>query len=180
MPLWIPKLDDGGAGWAALPLAGSAYRFTDTVPFVRRAEAPAGLGQNAMLVRVIQERAENWLLVVPRGARLWVNGQKPPLGVHALAERDEIRFGNGRRLYFSAERLPQVVPFPGAAQEIICARCRTPIAKGTPSVCCPGCGTWCHQSEELACWGYPGTTHCPLCDHPNDPEAGYRWTPDDV
>src|SRR5438552_1751293 len=125
--IWTPKIKDNRRCWAALPLAGSAYRFTDAEPFVRRAETPAARAESEVLVRVINETQENWFLAVPRAARLWVNGRRPLLGAHALEERDEIRLANGLRLFFSTERLPQVVPFPGAAHEIICARCRTEI-----------------------------------------------------
>ena len=133
-----------------------------------------------MLARIAHETGEQWFLFVPAATRVTVNGQEPFLGAQVLADRDEIRLSSGRRLYFSTERLAQVVPFPGADHEVICARCRTPITKGTLAVACPACGAWCHQTQELPCWSYPGSTHCPLCDHPNALDAGFRWSPNDL
>jgi len=175
---WFQKIIDDGKRWAALPLAGSSYQFTDAEPFVRRA-GPARADREA-LVRIQQGGIEQWLLLIPPTIPLWVNGRQPLLGAHVLTERDEIRFRTGLRLYFSTERLPQVVAFPGGSREMCCARCRNPIARDTPAVACPTCGTWCHQTEELPCWRYPGSTQCPLCDQSNDPEAGFRWTPTDL
>jgi hypothetical protein len=174
---WIPKLNQDGQCWAALPLGGPSYRFMETEPFVRRVDAaPAGCASE-ILVRISHEAAERWFLVVAPGTRLWVNGQDAWLGARVLADRDEIRFANGRRLYFSSECLPQVLPFPGAAREVPCARCRNPIGIGVLSVACPTCKAWCHQTDDLPCWRYPGATHCPGCDQSNDPEVGFRWSP---
>lgn len=175
---WIPKMSDAGPCWAALPLAGSAYRFVEAEPFLRRADPQPARADSEMLVRINRDAAEQWFLVLPPEARFWVNGREPLLGSQILADRDEIRLVNGRRLYFSTERLPQVLLFPGADHEIFCARCRNPIVKGALAVVCPACGAWCHQTEDLPCWSYPGTTRCPLCDQSNDAEASFRWTPE--
>jgi len=164
--------------WAALPLAGSTYGFTEVEPFVRRAD-PAHAASE-LLVRISHETPEQWLLVVPPGARIWVNGHKPPLGAHALADHDEIRFVDGRRLYFSTERLPEIRPFPGGGKEGCCGRCRNPLEQGVLVVCCPQCATFCHQMEKLPCWRYKDTTSCPVCDQSNDPDAGFRWTPEGI
>jgi hypothetical protein len=176
--LWLRKMDGERLRWAVLPLAGSSYQFIDTQPFIRRS-SPARADREA-LMRIQQDGVEHWLLVLPPTAQIWVNGRKPLLGAHVLTERDEIRGANGRRLYFSTERLQEVVLFPGGDREMCCARCRNQIAKDALALNCPGCGTWCHQSEELPCWRYSGSTHCPLCDQSNDPDAGFRWTPTEL
>jgi hypothetical protein len=176
---WIPKLIDARSCWGALPLGGSAYEFIDVDPFVRRVELPAATAGGEMLLRANGDAATaQWLLVDPPGDKLWVNGREVLLGAHLLADRDEMRFPNGRRLFFCTERLPRVIPFPGAAHEIFCSRCRNPIVKDSLAVECPGCASWSHQTGDLPCWNYPGTNHCALCDQSNDPDAGFRWAPE--
>jgi hypothetical protein len=175
--LWIQLSGAVGLRWAAVPLAGQLYRFVAAEPYVRRADAPCGPAGGELVVHINDEATDQWILLVPPKARVTVNGHKALLGSLPLRDRDELRLGNGQRLYFATERLPQVVAFPGAAQAIFCARCRNPIARGSLAVACPACGAWCHQTEDLPCWSYPGTMHCPLCDQSNDPEAGFRWSP---
>jgi hypothetical protein len=173
------KLDP--ACWAVLPLAGTAYAFMDVRPYVRRIKLPAGPGTLAVLVRTQAESGNAWILVASPGAGTRVNGEEPLLSVTLIHDRDEIYVGNGRRFYFSTERLPCVEPFPGAAQQVACGRCHQQIAVNSPTVACPGCGTVCHESDEMHCWTYAGTTTCPLCDYPNNlPDADYRWCPDDL
>ncbi|MGD0258899.1 MAG: hypothetical protein ABSD29_03650 [Verrucomicrobiota bacterium] len=175
--LWIQKTSESGQCWAVQPLGGSTYRFAAAEPYIRRADSPTSPIASELLVRMVHESTEHWFLVVAPESRLRVNGRKALLGSTTLRDRDEIRLGNGQRLYFTTERLPQVVAFPGAAQEIFCARCRKPIERGSLAVACPACGAWCHQTEELPCWRYPGTTQCPLCDQSTDSEIGFRWSP---
>lgn len=190
--------------WALVNLAGDRYWLGGDPPWVHGVGKGVPPGAPA-LVRIPAEPGESWVLVAsagppPTGARrrarlpagqgtaaaagavpplpVAINGAAPGLGLVVLRDRDEVRLASGRRLFFSTERLPQIVPFPGSERALICARCRTAIAPGALAVCCPGCGTWCHQSAELPCWRYEGTTHCPLCAQSNDPEAGYRWTPE--
>jgi len=175
--LWIQASAGPGQGWAAVPLAGWAYRFMATAPYVRRAATGSDSAGGEMLVRIVRDSVEHWFLLVPPQGRLWVNGQPASLGVRALADRDEIRLRHGQRLYFSIERLPQIAPFPGAEREVPCGRCRKPIKEGTSAVLCPGCGTWCHQTEELPCWRYKDSSHCPVCNQSNGVEVDYRWSP---
>lgn len=178
--LWIQKICEGGRRWAALPLAGSAYRLIEAEPFVRRASPRPAAANVVHLMRVVLDSVERWFLLVPPAARLAVNGRRPVIGVYVLADRDELRLRNGEHIFFSTERLPVVVPFPGAAREMSCARCRQPITRGAPAVRCPGCAAWCHASQAMPCWSYAGTTHCPLCDQSNDPEADFRWVPEGI
>jgi len=104
-----------------------------------------------------------------------VNGRRLDLGIHHLAEKDEIRVGPNLML-FSAESLPRVESFPGTGKPR-CPRCRQPIDAGSDAVKCPTCRVWYHQSEELPCYTYGET--CCLCSRPTDLEGGYSWTPDD-
>jgi len=175
--LWIQRSGDGVLNWAMVPLAGQAYRLMSAEPYVRRADAASDCLEGELLTRIMRETTEDWLLLTPPGARLWVNGQEEFLGVCVLADRDEIRLQHGQRLYFSTERLTQVTSFPGSDHEALCGRCRQPIRKGTPAVLCPNCGAWSHQTEELPCWRYEGSSHCPLCDQSNAVEVDFRWSP---
>ena len=176
--IWIQKASDGGRCWAALPLTGSAYQFTGAEPYVRRAEGASAAAGGELLVRNDQEVAGQWLLFAPPESRLRVNGHKPVLGVLALRDRDELRLGTGQRLYLATERLPQIVAFPGTAQETICPRCWKRIEQGMPAVHCPNCGIWCHQLKDRPCWHYEGATTCPRCSQSNAADAGYRWWPE--
>lgn len=175
---WIPIMREGGPRWAALPLAGAAYAFVDDEPYVRRADptSPQGSGEILLSLNARSARSQ-WLLVAAPGSRLAVNGNEVLLGAYALLDHDELRLANGRRLFFSTERLPSVVRFPRSDHEIRCARCDSEIAQGSPAVECTRCGAWCHQSDLLTCWRYEGTTHCPRCDQSNSSEAGFRWSP---
>jgi len=148
-------------------------------PYVRRAAAESGPAAGEMLVRSDHGGAESWFVLATCAARLWVNGHQAPLGVRVLVDRDEIRLENGPRLYFSTERLAQVVPFPGADHEICCPRCGRLIVKGTPAVLCPNCAAWYHQKPPFSCWSYEAFMKCQLCGHSSEPEACFRWTPND-
>ena len=172
---WKPR----GRLWAVVPLAGRQYRFVATAPYVRRAEAESRPAAGELLARSDRDGAESWFVLASSAARLRVNGRPAPLGVRVLADKDEIRLANGPRLYFSTERVAQVVPLPAADRVVSCARCRNPIENGTPAVACPSCGAWCHQSADRSCWCYKEYMHCPLCGHSTEPEAGFRWTPND-
>jgi hypothetical protein len=123
-----------------------------------------------------------WMLLAPPEAGVHVNGLPLELGLRVLRDKDEIRLGERQRFFFSAEQVVQVVPFPGADQEVCCARCLDPIAPGATAVQCPNpaCGAWHHQMPEknLPCWSYTPT--CALCDQPTALDAGFRWTPEEL
>jgi len=178
--LWIQAAAAAGPCWAVVPLAGQQYDFVATEPYVRRAEAESRPATGGILVRSEHEGTESWYVLASWAARLWVNGRQAPLGVRVLADRDEIRLENGCRLYFSTERAAKVVPFAGAGHETICPRCGQPIEEGTPAVSCPACDTWYHQAPPLTCWWFEDFMQCQHCGHPTDPDAGFRWTPDNL
>ena len=118
-----------------------------------------------------------WALVASQKSGVRVNGRVPPAGLCVLAERDEIRIEGGPRYFFSRELLATVEEFPGSERAVFCGRCRQPIEVGTPSVCCPNCGIWFHQTAGLPCWTYAET--CSFCGKPTALEAGFSWVPED-
>ncbi len=171
--------------WQALALEAAGAKLTGDA------------GRPVVALDRVGERGRNGTVVLsagPASAAGWVllgesdvsvNGDRLHTGIRVLRDRDEIRCG-GSRVFFSTERLPQVEPFPGTEQPVLCPRCRQVIEPGTPAVRCPGanCGLWFHQSEEvLPCWtGYSAQPFktCAMCDYPARlyPEADFRWTPE--
>jgi hypothetical protein len=104
-----------------------------------------------------------------------VNGEPLWLGLRLLRDRDEIRLGPAARVYFSAERLAEVVPFPSPAREVHCPRCHQIIVAGSPAVACPGCQTWHHATAGLPCWTYD--QRCAMCPQATALDAGLSWSP---
>ena len=138
--------------------------------------------QNAgpLLVRTNEVHGfDRWALICAPDSRIRVNGAQIQTGIRVLSDRDAIADGNGSVVFFSAEQLAYVQPFPGKAGHT-CIRCKLPLEPGTPAVRCPApeCGFWHHQSDDKSCWSY--TTACASCGHPTSSEAGYQWSPRDL
>jgi hypothetical protein len=163
--LWTTQNDR----WQPAPLRGTALAL-DAGGALR----PAAPGDAAPL-RFRGTASDAWVLLAAPRAGVRVNGAPLLAGIRVLLDRDEIRFG-GARCFFSSERLVQVEPFPGVAGGAFCARCRKAIEPDTAAVRCPGCGTWCHQREDLGCWDF--SPQCPLCPQPTALDAGFRWQPE--
>lgn len=181
--LWVmPCSSISRSRWAALPLRSGRLELSPAAdPPVRPCEGlPAASGVGLLIRGFGHGRHEQWLLKLlqPHGDNVRLNGAPVHLGQVLLRDRDEIRLPGARRLYLSMERVAEEESFPGAERPVFCARCKQEIAQDTPAVHCPGCGLWCHHTEEYPCWSYPGTSTCPGCDQPNDPQAGYRWIPE--
>ena len=138
-------------------------------------EVRAGLLAVGAQVRLCAGGNEAWVLIASPSAWVRVNGQPIALGIRSLRDRDEIVVDSSR-YYFSAERSATVAPFPGAEGAVICPRCRKEIAKDSPAVRCPRCGTFHHQREDRACWSY--SAKCGLCDADTALDAGFRWQPE--
>ena len=163
--LWLHHNDR----WQPAPLGGTAL-----VPDGSGALRPAAAGEAAPL-RFHAAGNDAWVLLAAPRVAVRVNGGALAAGIRVLRDRDEIVLG-GSRCFFSTERLAQVEPFPGAAGPVFCARCRQAVAQESAAVRCPGCGTWCHQREDLGCWTYG--PKCPLCEQITPLDAGYRWEPE--
>lgn len=173
--LWVR---DVSKQWAVTPLEGDAFTLTANPlhpGWVRRNRDESD--NPAIILRRQGPDAEIWVLITAIKASVRVNGMPLLTGIHVLRDRDELRVGGVGRVFFSAERLACVEPFPGAAA-VFCPRCKQELTKGCPAVRCPQCRVWHHQSEGLPCWTY--SERCPLCDQPTELEAGYRWAPEEL
>ena len=182
--LWLASTD--GADWDVAPLVGNAYGLSaggisavgdlgGDKPFA---------GQSVALVRHGNNSPEQWSLLARNGTNVRVNGSPVVLGIRVLSDRDEITVradapAGSLRCFYSAERLAEVVAFPGGGT-VRCPRCKQPIRQGQMAVQCPSadCGAWHHQSPELPCWTY--SVSCALCPQPTELGGGFRWTPEEL
>ena len=174
--LWI----QGDAGWDARKLTGRQFALaaTGTPQFAVGETLAGGSGEKAAwLISADAGGSPIWALVASQKSGVRVNGRVPPAGLCVLAERDEIRIEGGPRYFFSRELLATVEEFPGSERAVFCGRCRQPIEVGTPSVCCPNCGIWFHQTAGLPCWTYAET--CSFCGKPTSLDAGFSWVPEE-
>jgi hypothetical protein len=119
-----------------------------------------------------------WVLLCPVDAGVHVNGEPVPLGLVVLSDRDELRIPGQPPRFFSTETIACVELFPETTRGGCCPRCRQTIECGTSAVCCPSCGLWHHASHELPCWTYAPT--CAACAQDTSPDAGFRWTPEEL
>ena len=181
--LWIDV--DGGLkpGWDVFPLTENAYLIpAEGRPLAVDGREDGLAGAAGMLVRGGNCASERWALLAGVASSVRVNGCPLVLGTRVLRDRDEIvargPSGTARRYYYSAERLARVEPFPGDGP-VCCPRCKQRIEVGVPSVQCPQCGAWHHESTELSlpCWSYHSRCAA-LCDQPTAIGAGFRWTPE--
>jgi hypothetical protein len=168
--LWIH--DDLEQRWCPVPLNGKAVTLTDDPerPAVEEVSA-----RSPMVVLPVGPGADR-VLLARAGAAVWVNGDPLLLGIRVLRDRDVIRIGAREScVVFSAESLPQVVPFD-QQQPTPCARCKTDIERGAPVVRCPKCSAWHDQSKDLPCW--TNTDKCAMCGHPTAMDGQYQWSPE--
>jgi len=172
--LWMQDVN----GWGARRLDAALYDLA-AAPIPCAEEAPMGSASRkaARLIRADADGVPAWALIASPDSAVRVNSRAVPAGLCVLADRDEIRTGDGIQYFFSTESLATVVSFPGAERPVYCGRCREPIEAGAPAVCCPGCGIWYNQSAEFPCWTY--SNKCAFCGHPTALDTGFSWTPED-
>lgn len=162
--------------WMVFPL--------DNRPGSASAEAPAGLA--ALLERLRPHRGaflltpsatRNPVLLAGSESGAFVNGNALPLGIRVLRDKDEIFLTRHRtRLYYTAGSPATIALFEATDTPTLCPRCTREITAGGPSVQCPTCGLWYHQTEERPCWTYTDT--CRDCAQRTDLDGGYSWTPE--
>jgi uncharacterized protein YbaR (Trm112 family) len=174
--LWVKN---GSELWAVLPLEADAFVLTTNPPKpVRNLPGASESVSKVVLLRQLRAEEISWVLVSGCERDVRINGVQLALGVQRVADRDEINIEGLGTLYFSTESLARIEPFPGAAQDLYCPRCKQAIESGSAAVKCPQCRTWYHQTEELPCWSYSET--CALCPQTTDLKAGFRWTPEEL
>jgi hypothetical protein len=187
--LWIQ--DDHGT-WTALHLEGSGW-WIEADPATpgrpRPSRTPSSDRAPAAFVTESHGPDGNsvWVLMTRPAPAVRVNATPVPTGLRTLTDRDELRVAGMTPMYFSTERLPSVEILQGTADDPgICPRCRLPLIPNRPVVRCPGCDLTYHEEETAPndeeerrnCWTYRPV--CQSCDHPTNPQAGYRWTPADM
>ena len=172
---------DAAGRWAAFPIdaANLALRaFLLPAVFGGSPSPPEG-GLAMGLLSFRTGNAERWVVMAGPDAQLRVNGVPlDAIGLRVLADRDEISIPGAGSAYYSAEALPEIVPFPGADRVVLCGRCRQEIVRGSPSVKCPGCGTAYHETQDLNCFTYH--EHCAFCPAATALDAGFNWAPEEA
>jgi len=140
----------------------------------------AGPLESGLAARMVSFRvgnAERWVVVAGLDSQTRVNGiPLSAIGARVLADRDELSLAGVGSIFYSAEKLAEVVEFPGADRPVVCGRCRQPIKPGSPAVQCPSCGIWYDQSIEFPCWVY---AECSFCGMSTALDAGFSWVPED-
>lgn len=167
--LWIE--DDGG--WIACRLLGKKYSLDSLASAGRPLRIDPTAIAGTVLVRA-GGATPAWAVIAPTEIEVRVSGAPVMAGIRTLSDRDEIRM-RGTRCFFSSESLPVVETFAGVGRPVFCGRCRQPIQAGASAVCCPGCGVWYDQSDELPCWTYADT--CAFCSRATALDGGLQWTP---
>ena len=164
--------------WAVLPVEEESYLLSVYPP--RRIGDPREVKSLRSQVILMPGTEGRWLMQWGALQDVRVNGIRQTLGLRILAHRDEIKVGGADAVFFSTEKLARVADFPGGDRPAYCARCKSPIAKGVPSVQCPMCRVWYHQqpADERPCWTY--RERCVFCTQPTDFAAGFRWTPEGI
>jgi hypothetical protein len=187
MQIWVRA--HHATEWSRLSLTQGVYGLCAVYDVLEAALTPLASAGDALdsafaavLLRGEVGPEPLWFLIARRHAQVFLNGAPLTLGLHVLRHRDEIVALGGDaasalRVFFSTERLAEVVPFPGEAT-IRCARCRQPIQPSQMAVCCPSpeCRAWFHQDEALPCWEYDSA--CSLCGHSTRRDVGWLWTPE--
>jgi hypothetical protein len=166
--------DEAGC-WVATPVGDALPLVNDAVKIVAAGHAAAATLEHAYLRR-LAGALEAWAIVCPPQSDVRVNGERVPLGLAILSDRDELRVPGQPVRFFSTETIAHVEAFPEDAGGY-CPRCKQPIEPESAVVRCPGCGLWHHASDDLPCWSY--STTCAGCAHATAMDAGFKWTPED-
>jgi hypothetical protein len=161
-------------GWQPVAVDGAGCALDARLDLMRPpGGAPGPDSSSAILLR--RTPGDRWVLLARPGSPVLVNGLPAALGIASLADRDEIRLPPSAPIYFSTERLAEIVSCPPGTAGV-CPRCKNPVAPGDDAVRCPGCGLWHHASSDRPCWSYADS--CAACPQPTSTGAGYQWTPE--
>ena len=166
--------------WFALPLRGKPVDLgkSPPKPINGSRQISSKVPRAVLLPTTPGSVSTGWALLWSPRAKISLNGLPHANGFSVLSDRDEIRFGGDKILYFSTEELAHVESFAGSERPIPCPRCKSPVKEGGLIVKCPNCGVVHHQDEKRGCWTYAKT--CSLCPAPTDLEAGFQWTPENI
>jgi hypothetical protein len=170
---------DAEHGWSVRPLKAAGVELSGLLS--SSASPHSGIIAGETRARMVGFRSgaqERWAVLVEASARLRVNGAPiGATGIRVLEHKDEISLQGLGCVFYSAEGLAEVVPFPEFERAVYCGRCRQALTPGNPAVQCPDCGVWHDQSEALGCWLYSAS--CACCPARTALDAGLVWTPED-
>lgn len=153
-------------GWRAEALAGGALAV---------AAADPG-GGAVLLLRSRSPAGEEWFVLAVSDGGVELNGAPLHTGIRALRDRDLLVVEGVGDVFFTGERLAQVVEFPGSETPVYCPRDQRALLAGESAVQCPAPA--CAAVHHTECWLY--ARHCALCDQPTALDNGFRWTPDEL
>ena len=160
-------------GWVPLPVPSTRVLLSLAPVRVDPLANEGWAGHaDSLLTRVEPDRP--WILLPRHGRRLLHNGELVALGIRVLAHMDSLALEGGEAVFLSTEERAHIEPFAGQ-RAITCARCRSPIRPGQPTVKCPGCGVFHHELEDRGCWSYTAT--CAVCAQNTALDGELQWTP---
>lgn len=177
---------EGKPGWAILSLDGitaAQLERRDGKLNLKPLDAATGAEGAITLLQCARAGQEGWALLTDVDA-VRINGDAPLLGIHLLADRDEIRLPGGERVFYSTERATRTENMPDLGRTIECPVCLLEIRPGDPAARCSHCGVWYHQmpddrERELPC--YTTASNCRSCRQPlPDLAGGFAWTPEEL
>lgn len=113
-----------------------------------------------------------------------VNGEAIRLGIHLLADRDEIRLPGGVRAFFSTERLSQSEVMPDLGRQVTCPCCLLELLPGQQVRRCSRCGAFYHDMPDDPDRPLPCYTVAPTCKSCRQPlptlDGTFVWTPEEL
>ncbi len=117
--LWIQNRD---GFWQEHDLADGAVTLSTNGPAPTDSSNKSGNPSQPMLVpHSGPHGSETWVLLAGPLSRMRINGLPIPVGIRVLTDRDAITLDAGHTVYFSSERLAEVIPLPGPRQRQLCA-----------------------------------------------------------
>lgn len=163
--------------WAKSVMQGEIVELTGAPPEPTAVAAGTALRSTVPVVRrCLVSGTESWILIVPAGMSIYVNGNAVKTHARLLRDRDAIWWCGISTLYFSTEREVWPELFPGHDLPVYCPRCKQELAKNQLAVECPACGLFHHEdpTAKLECWSY--TDVCAGCDRQTGLDA-VSWSP---
>ena len=171
------KASNNTPSWALSAITGEVVELTGAPPESAAVASRTALRSKVPVVRrCVVSGTESWILIVPAGMSIYVNGNAVKTHARLLRNRDAIWWCGIAPLYFSTEREVRPELFPGHDLPVYCARCKQELAKNQLAVECPTCGLFHHEdpSAELECWSYSDV--CAGCDRQTGLDA-VSWSP---
>ena len=118
--LWVRNSD---GRWTDHPLDSELVRLTPNGPATLAEHALLNGVSDPVLVRTPDPFGlAGWVVMCSPCSRTRVNGVRLLIGARVLRDRDAIALGDGNTVFFSSERVAEIVPFPGEDNRTCCIR----------------------------------------------------------